>query len=161
MKLDITVDVDFDEEEMENISFSSVIDAVCEGMVVPKELLLSKSRPAFLCEARFIAYYLGWLMTQRSLPSLGRHMGRDHTTVLYGRDKCIRLMREREGFKDKVEMIKGLAYGNERKRKKAAAIKLADIKREVEAAAIEASFRLATKGYLSGDKVIFPRLDTQ
>ena len=161
MKVDITVDVGLEEDEVDNISFSSIIDAVCEGMVIPKELLFSKSRPAFVCEARFVAYYLGWLMTHRSLPSLGRHMGRDHTTVMYGRDKCITLMRRSEEFKDKVEMIKKLAYRNERKRKQTAAIKLADIKKEVEAAARKASVRFSTKGSISGDKVVFPRINPQ
>lgn len=155
MKLDIKIDATLDEEEIGDISFVSVVDAVCEVMLLPRELLMSKSRPAYLCNARFITYYLGWLLTKRSLPSLGRFMGRDHTTVLYGRDKCIKMMRENKDFRETVDKVKEVAYANEARQRQAAQLQLAEIKKEVERAAREASKRVATKGVLSGEKVVF------
>ena len=160
MKVDVSVDVSLGEEEIYEISFSSIIDAVCEVMVIPTELLMSKSRPSYLCEARFIAYYLGWLMTKRSLPSLGRCMDRDHTTVMYGRDKCISLMRSRKGFRDIVEKVKEVAYRNESRRRQAAQLRLEEIKKEFEEATRKASRRVASKGIISGDKVVFPSVNT-
>lgn len=155
MKVDIKIDARLEEEEIEDISFVSVVDAVCEVMLVPRELLMSKSRPAYLCNARFITYYLGWLLTKRSLPSLGRFMGRDHTTVLYGRDKCIKMMRESRDFRETVDKVKKAAYRNEARQRQAAQLRLAEVKEELERAAREATKRVATKGILSGDKVIF------
>jgi hypothetical protein len=155
MKLDIKIDATLDEEEIVDISFVSVVDAVCEVMLLPRELLMSRSRPAYLCNARFITYYLGWLLTKRSLPSLGRFMGRDHTTVLYGRDKCIKMMRENKDFRETVDKVKEVAYENEARQRQSAQLQLAEIKEEVERAAREASKRVATKGVLSGEKVVF------
>lgn len=50
-------------------------------------LLLSQQRFQRLALARNIIYYLCAVYTCRSLPQIGHFMRRDHTTVLYGRDK--------------------------------------------------------------------------
>ena len=41
--------------------------------------------------------YLITELTDLSLPAIGRFIGRDHTTALYGRDKIAELFKNRPG----------------------------------------------------------------
>lgn len=162
MKVDIKLDVDvsMNNEEIEDISFASIVDAVCDKMKIPIELFMSKSRPAYLSEARFVAYYLGWMDTNRSLPSIGKFMGKDHTTVIHGRNRCMELMRSRDGFRNTVEEIRKLAGEYERERKRQAEKKMHEVRREVERASRKASIKFTKQGKLRGDEVIFHRINT-
>jgi Bacterial dnaA protein helix-turn-helix len=52
------------------------------GTTVPD--LLSGSRKQLLCRRRQVAMFVARRVTGRSLPFIGFHMGRDHTTILHG-----------------------------------------------------------------------------
>ena len=100
---DIKLHFDLEKDDEENVSLAAVIDAVCDVFKVGRSQLLSPKRPAYLARARQAAYYLGWLKTKNSTPMIGRYMERDHTSVIYGRDTCIRHMKNDEEYAKNVE----------------------------------------------------------
>jgi hypothetical protein len=70
------------------VKFRSVIKAVCDYFNHPLELIKGPSRLAKNIRPRHIIYYLAWCHTGLSLPQIGRGIGgRDHTTILHGRNK--------------------------------------------------------------------------
>lgn len=152
------------------ISLVSVIEAVCEVFGVTREELFCHARPPRLAHPRFAMYYLGWLNTKRSLSSIGRFMERDHTTILYGRDKCIELKRSNEEYADKLEAAKELAFEIELRKELAAKQELSEIQKKVEEQEkrenearrkLEKTRQsLSKKGVLCGDKVIFARVNS-
>ena len=158
-----------EEEDTNYIGFSSIIDAVCEVFDVTEDELMCHNRARRLTHPRFAAYYLAWLYTKRSLTSVGIAMGRDHTTILYGRDKGMQLRRTDPKFAEMLDEAKELSFEIELKKELAAqeelAIVQAELRREIEIASEaqrkleEARQALSKKGVLSGDKVVFPRLD--
>ena len=60
-----------------------IIDLVCSSFNVTKEELASDSRLKRITLPRSIVFYLGRRFTDLSLASLGKELGRRHTTVLY------------------------------------------------------------------------------
>lgn len=75
----------------------TIIEMVSKREKVPKIDLLSSRRTAAICMARHIAYYLSATTTTFSTPQIGLIFGgRDHTSVLHGRNKIktIRLFDE-------------------------------------------------------------------
>ena len=61
-----------------------VLAAVATAFNEPLAELLSERRHQAAVKARHAAMALSREMTPRSLPVIGRAMGRDHTTVLHG-----------------------------------------------------------------------------
>jgi|14BtaG_2_1085337.scaffolds.fasta_scaffold41768_4 hypothetical protein len=137
MQIKVDVEVNL-EEELETIALTSVIDAVGEVFHVPKREIMSKARPAYLAQTRFAIYYLAWLFTNRSLPSIGRFMGRDHTTVLHGRNRAIELMRTNPEYNARIEAAKNLAFQVENKRLEDVRKLTDELKKEIIQTAIEA-----------------------
>jgi len=135
-----------EEIEAGYIGFSSIIDAVCEVFGVTEDELMCHNRARRLTYPRFAAYYLAWLYTRRSMSSVGIAMGRDHTTILYGR-----------AFE--IELRKELAAQEELAKVQAELRQEIEIASEAQRKLEEARQALSKKGVLSGDKVIFPRLD--
>lgn len=115
MEININVDVNV-EKEIENVALTAIIESVSEVFLVPKRELLNHQRPAYLTQARFAVYYLGWLITKRSLPSIGRFMDRDHTTILHGRNRAIEIMRNNKQYKQKIELARDIAFEIQRKK---------------------------------------------
>lgn len=152
------------------IALMSIIEAVCEVFDVSKEELFCKSRPLRLSYPRFATYYLGWLHTKRSIANIGRFMDRDHTTILYGRDKAIRLRKENAEFAEKLEAAKELAFEIELRKEMAAKQEMAEIQRKLKEEQEreeqarrkleEARLSLPKKGVLRGDKVVFSRINS-
>ena len=66
----------------------AIVDMVCEATGQTREEIKSKRRSAALVEARFCCYFLLYKHTTMSLPEIGNFLGgKDHTSVLNGRDK--------------------------------------------------------------------------
>lgn len=63
-----------------------IIQLVSATEEIPRLELLSARRGRTICFARQMVFFLAATCTGRSLPSIGRSLGRDHTTILYGRD---------------------------------------------------------------------------
>lgn len=157
-------------EGADHIGLVSIIDAVCEVFEVTRDELMCASRLRRLAYPRFATYYLGWLHTKRSIANIGRFMGRDHTTILYGRDKCIALRASDDSFAEKLAAAKELAFELEHRKELAAQRELAEVQkalrleeereRETQRKLEAARQALSKKGVIRGDKIIFPRIDT-
>ena len=163
-----------DEEELRDatshIGIVSIIDAVCEVWGVTRDEIMCSNRSMRLSRPRFAVYYLSWLYTKRSLANIGRFMGRDHTTIMYGRDKCITLRRENPTYSEHVEEAKERAFEIELRKELAAQKELALVQRALEREKEietrtqrkleEARKALSKKGVIRGDQIIFPRIDS-
>lgn len=64
-----------------------IIHLLCEHEQISKSELLGSQRVVWVVAIRQMGYYLAAHCTDRSLPQIGHAFGRDHTTVLHGRDK--------------------------------------------------------------------------
>lgn len=158
-----------DETETDYIGFMSIVDAVCEVFEVTEDELMCHNRARRLTYPRFATYYLAWLYTKRSLTSVGMAMGRDHTTILYGRDKAMTLKRSDPEFTKtlddarersfEIELRKELAAQRDLDKVKAQLRREIEIESETQRKLEEARKTLSRKGVIRGDKIIFPRLD--
>jgi chromosomal replication initiator protein len=58
--------------------------------------------------------YLACELTDNSLPRIAREFGKkDHTTVMYARDKVKEQMRRDEAYRDKVRALSSLCQNGE------------------------------------------------
>lgn len=64
-----------------------ILDEVSAFTGVEREKIIGISKAKDIVMARQILIYVLTEMTDLSLPSIGRFIGRDHTTAIYGRDK--------------------------------------------------------------------------
>ncbi len=74
-------------EEQEDITPEKIILAACGYFKVTKAEILGKSKKAELVKARQICAFLMCDMLSLPLQVLGKAMDRDHTTIMYARDK--------------------------------------------------------------------------
>lgn len=65
------------------VTMRDVEKAVSLKFNLPLDELRSLKRDRYVSRPRQIAMYLSREMTGNSLPHIGRHFGRDHTTVLH------------------------------------------------------------------------------
>jgi len=108
-------------------SVTSLIKAVTTVFAVSKEELLSKRRMAYIVTPRHALYYLGYKNTSHSLPSLARFLGRDHTSIIHGRNKTMERLAKNKAFALKIDEVHLLAIAYEEKRQK----NLEDIREDV------------------------------
>ncbi len=85
-------------EEQEELSPEKILSATCAYFKITKAELLGKSKKAELVNARQICAFLMCDMLSMPLQVLGKAMERDHTTIMYARDK----MKKQASLNDKV-----------------------------------------------------------
>lgn len=91
------------------ITPDSIISAVCGYYKYKREDLLGKGKKADLVKARQICAYLMCEMLTLPLISIGNIMGgRDHTTIMYSRDKVDELIKLNEKMAKEVDDIKNI-----------------------------------------------------
>jgi chromosomal replication initiation ATPase DnaA len=74
--------------DLPRVWVASIQSVICGEFRISREELVSAQRSQRICWPRQIAFYLCCKLTSRSLPEIGlRFGGKDHTTVLHGRDK--------------------------------------------------------------------------
>ena len=96
-------------EEKEEITHKTVIDAVCSYYKQKKEDLLGKGKKADLVKARQVCAYLMCDMLSLPLVSIGNLLGgRDHTTIMYSRDKMQELIKLNDRIAKEVDDIKNI-----------------------------------------------------
>ena len=96
-------------EEQEDITPEKVISAVCTYFKQKKEDLLGKSKKADLVKARQICAYLMCEMLSLPLVSVGEKLGgRDHTTIMYARDKMENLEKLNDKIAKEIDDIKNI-----------------------------------------------------
>ena len=91
------------------ITPENIISAVCGYYKFRREDLLGKGKKADLVKARQICAYLICEMLSLPLVSVGAIMGgRDHTTIMYSRDKVDELIKLNEKMAKEVDDIKNI-----------------------------------------------------
>ncbi len=94
-------------EEQGEVTAESIIGATCAYYNVTREELVGKSKRQELVRARQICVYLLCDMLALPLISIGKEMGgRDHSTIIYARDKVAELMRVNDAIAKGVTDIK-------------------------------------------------------
>jgi hypothetical protein len=172
MKVNVDVKIELDLNDIEYISLTSVIDAVSEVFGVSVREIMSPSREQRLTRTRFAIYYLAWLNTRHSFPSVGRYMGRDHTTIMHGRTRAIELIRKddrlgmhdlrgEKSFKQLVDEAKVRAFEMEVKKRDSIRALKDDMQKKLNAAAEKRVENFTKEGQLSGDKVTFNIRNTE
>ena len=77
--------------------------ATAYGFTVEDVLSPSRRQPLVLC--RQISMYLCRELTDLSLPKIGEHFKRDHTTVLHSVEKVKRILRSDRAVFDRVTQL--------------------------------------------------------
>ena len=92
-------------------SAKKIIEIVSDFYNVTPEDLLKQSRKKEYVNPRQIAMYIIRKELETSLPSIGDFFGgRDHTTVIHAIDKIERIIKEKSGLKQEIELIRDRLY---------------------------------------------------
>ncbi|MDP4000989.1 MAG: chromosomal replication initiator protein DnaA [bacterium] len=95
------------------VSPKKIIEVVADFYNVTPEDLLKQSRKREYVNPRQIAMYIIRKELETSLPSIGEFFGgRDHTTVIHAVDKIERLIKEKSGLKQEIDLVKDRIYIN-------------------------------------------------
>lgn len=95
------------------VSAKKIIEVVSDFYNVLTEDLLKQSRKKEYVYPRQIAMYIIRKELETSLPSIGEFFGgRDHTTVIHAIDKIERIIKEKSGLKQEIELIRDRLYLN-------------------------------------------------
>lgn len=98
-----------EKEEQEDVTPDKIISAVCSYFKQKREDLLGKSRQADFAKARQICAYLMCDMLSLPLVAVGEKLGgRDHTTIMYARDKMEKLSKISEKTAKEIDDIKNI-----------------------------------------------------
>lgn len=84
-----------------------IVEVVAEHFNITPEDILSKRRNSEYVQPRQICMYLCRHLTEESLQSIGKSLGKkDHTTVIHGIDKITDELKTNEELKNRIENIK-------------------------------------------------------
>ena len=96
-------------QEQEDVTAESIISAVCNYFKQSKADLIGKGKKADLVKARQICAYLLCEMLSLPLVAVGNVLGgRDHTTIMYARDKMEKLASLNEKIAKEIDDIKNI-----------------------------------------------------
>lgn len=95
-------------EEKEEITPKTIIDAVCSYYKQKKDDLLGKGKKADLVQARHVCAYLMCDMLTLPLDAIGKLLGRDHTTIMYSRDKMQKLIKLNDKIAKEVDDVRNI-----------------------------------------------------
>ena len=96
-------------EDEEDVTPDKILNAVCTYFKQKREDLLSKGKRADLAKARQICAYLMCDMLSLPLVSVGNILGgRDHTTIMYARDKMEKLASLNDKIAKEIDDIKSI-----------------------------------------------------
>ena len=96
------------ETDQEEITPESVISAIAAYYKISKSDLLGKSKKKELVMPRQICCYLMYDLLSLPYITIGKVVGRDHTTILYSRNKVEELCRVNEKIAKDVDDIKNI-----------------------------------------------------
>ena len=94
--------------EQEDVTPEKIMHAVCSYFKQKKEDLLGKGKKADLAKARQICAYLMCEMLSLPLVAVGEKLGRDHTTIIYARDKMEKLEKLNGKIAKEIDDIKSI-----------------------------------------------------
>ncbi len=90
-------------------SVRCIVDAAAEVFAIPACELLSARRTRDVVEARQAIYLLARQLTPKSLPTIGRAINRDHTSVLVGSRKAAERYSSEPEIAEKIDRTKEIA----------------------------------------------------
>jgi chromosomal replication initiator protein len=88
--------------ELSQVMISEIIKLVCQKEKISKTLMLSPQRGKYLLQSRSIAQYLSCKFSGKSLMCIGRAFNRDHTSVMYLRDKIEEMRKHDSELDEKI-----------------------------------------------------------
>ena len=95
--------------EPEDVTPDKIISAVCSYYKQTKDDLLGKGKKADLAKARQICAYLMCDMLSLPLDFIGKTLGgRDHTTIMYARDKMEKMQQLNDKIAKEIDDIKNI-----------------------------------------------------
>ena len=98
-----------DSTEQEDITSEKIISAVCTYFKQKREDLIGKGKKADLVKARQICAFLLCDMLSMPLVAVGNLLGgRDHTTIMYARDKMEKLSSLNDRVAKEIDDIKNI-----------------------------------------------------
>ncbi len=101
---------DYSEKEEGEITADDVIDATCKCFNVKRDDLLGKRKTRDIVEPRQICIYVMTEILDLPLATIGNIFGgRDHTTIMYARDKVAQSMSQQK-IADDVNNVKNMVY---------------------------------------------------
>ena len=112
VNVDLVREVINGQEEMPATDLDRIIDLVCRSYKVTRDELASNSRLKKVTLPRSIVFYLGRRYTDLSLASLGKELGRKHTTVLYALDRVERAVARQDALGRQVLLLTQKIEGN-------------------------------------------------
>ncbi len=93
-------------EEQEEVTPDAIIRAACNYYSITKNDLIGKNKRQELVRARQVCTYLMCEMLSLPQITIGKIMGRDHTTIIYSREKVAELIRVNDALLKEVNDIK-------------------------------------------------------
>ena len=97
-------------EEKEEVTPDKIIDAVCGYYKQKRSDVLGKGKKAEVALARQVCAYLMCELLTLPLIRIGKLMGRDHTTIMYARDKIEELLKLNAKLAKEVEDIRNIIW---------------------------------------------------
>ncbi len=95
------------------VSAKKIAEVVADFYNVAPEDLLKQSRKKEYVHPRQVAMFIIRKELETSLPSIGEFFGgRDHTTVIHAIDKIDRYIKEKNGLKQEIDLIRDRLYLN-------------------------------------------------
>lgn len=108
-KLALSESVNESPEQEEDVTPDKIVNAVCSYFKQTKEDLMGKGKKADLVKARQICAYLLCEMLSLPLVSVGNILGgRDHTTIMYARDKMEKMASLNDKIAKEIEDIQSI-----------------------------------------------------
>ena len=88
-------------------SVAKIIDIVAKYFNLEASMLKGKMKKKNVTDARAIAMYLSRIMTEESLQRIGLEFGgRDHSTIIYARDKISQELKTNAKLKEEIKILK-------------------------------------------------------
>lgn len=101
---------DYSKKSEGEITPEDIIDATCKCFGVKKEDLLGKRKTREIVEPRQVCIYVMTEMLDLPLATIGNIFGgRDHTTIMYARDKVAAMLTQQKTFDD-VNNVKNMVF---------------------------------------------------
>lgn len=102
---------DIAKDDKENIDATKIIEIVCRFYGVDKDEILSRKRTKNIAEARQIAMYLITEYINIPLDSIGSIFGKDHSTVIYAKNKVTDDMKKSKKLEIQINDMKQMIEG--------------------------------------------------
>ncbi len=84
-------------------SLSTIVETVGRLWLLKPAVIIGPQRTKRISEARQVVFYIACLSLDESLVEIGRWLGgRDHSTVIYGRDRATARLATDSAFADRV-----------------------------------------------------------